>query len=129
MKSENPFSFTAADIILDGNWLDLCQRFMKEMRSSVPVNGYDYCDPNQIDLSPGSLRRLMKSYERFLYMATKYPPSEGYAFVHPTYAVRFDSFSLQQNTGCHLDRYHLALSYARTVEVRSGLHTSGRILD
>ena len=89
MKYENPFSFTAADAILDGNWLDLCQRFMTEMRLKGSNRGYGYHNTNQIDLRPESLRRLMKSYERFLYMATKYPPSEGYAFIHPTYAVSF----------------------------------------
>ena len=85
MKSENPFSFTAADMILDGNWLDLCLRFMTEMFSKVPTHQYGYRDTNQIDLRSGPLRRLMKSYGRFLYMATKYPPSEGYAYFHPTY--------------------------------------------
>jgi hypothetical protein len=93
MKSENPFSFTAADVILDGNWLDLCLRFMIEICSKVPDTRYDDDDIDEIDLRPGPLRRLMKSYERFLYMATKYSPSEGYAFVHPTYAVSFDCCS------------------------------------
>ena len=93
MKNDNPFSFAAADVILDGNWLDLCQRFMQDMRSKVPFDGYHYLEKNEIDLSSGAVRRLMKSYERFLYMATKYSPSDGYAFVHPTYAVSFDCCS------------------------------------
>ena len=130
MTSENPFSFTAADVILDGNWLSLCKRFMTEMRSRIRIRGYNYPDKDQIDLSPGSLRRLIKSYERFLYMATKYPPSEGYAFVHPTYAVRCRRILSQTWNGvvC-LDRYHLAFPYARTVEVRGGLYATGRLPD
>ncbi len=84
---ENPFSFTEADIILDGNWLNLCKHFMKNMMSKIHVQGY-YRDTDGIDLSTSAINRLKKSYERFLYMATKYPPSNGYTFVHPTYAVR-----------------------------------------
>ncbi|CAF4731189.1 unnamed protein product [Rotaria sp. Silwood1] len=83
---ENPFSFTEADIILDGNWLNLCKKFMQEMLSKVPIRDY-YREFNKIDLSTSAIKRLKKSYERFLYMATKYPPSNGYAFVHPTYAI------------------------------------------
>ncbi len=86
-SNENPFSFTEADIILDGNWLDLCKKFMKNMLSQVPIKRY-YRETDEIDLSTSSIERLKKSYERFLYMATKYPPSNGYSFVHPTYAVR-----------------------------------------
>jgi hypothetical protein len=84
---ENPFSFTEADVILDGNWLDLCTKYMKEMKSKVRVDSY-YSNGDHIDLSKASIKRLKKSYERFLYMSTKYPPSNGYSFVHPTYAVR-----------------------------------------
>ncbi|CAF0853872.1 unnamed protein product [Adineta steineri] len=82
---DNSFSFTEADIILDGNWLDLCRKYMKEMLLTVPVqNYYPYDD---IDLSKASIIRLKKSYERFLYMSTKYLPSNGYNFIHPTYAI------------------------------------------
>jgi hypothetical protein len=84
---DNPFSFTEADVILDGNWLDLCKNFMKEMTSKTQIQNC-YRESNEIDLSKPALRRLKKSYERFLYMSTKYPPSNGYGFVHPTYAVR-----------------------------------------
>ena len=83
---DNPFSFSEADIILDGNWLDLCRKFMTKMvlQTIVPR---DYRNLGKIDLRSSALKRLKKSYERFLYMATKYPPSNGYGFVHPTYAV------------------------------------------
>jgi hypothetical protein len=91
---ENPFSFTEADIILDGNWLDLCKKFMKQMISKVPIQGY-YRETDGIDLSTSAIKRVKKSYERFLYMATKYPPSNGYSFIHPTYAV--GRFSMKYN--------------------------------
>jgi hypothetical protein len=83
---DNPFSFTEADVILDGNWLHLCRKFLKEMKRKTPIEGY-YRDYDDIDLRASALERLKKSYERFLYMSTKYPPSNGYGFVHPTYAV------------------------------------------
>ncbi|CAF1009309.1 unnamed protein product [Rotaria sordida] len=83
---ENPFSFTEADIILDGNWLDLCKKFMKSMLSNVPISSY-YRESDEIDIGVSAIKRLKKSYERFLYMATKYPPSNGYTFIHPTYAI------------------------------------------
>jgi hypothetical protein len=85
---ENPFSFTEADIILDGNWLDLCKKFMKDMLAAIPIQSRYYKNSYKIDLSSDALKRLTKSYERFLYMSTKYPPTKGYSFVHPTYAVR-----------------------------------------
>ena len=86
-RDDNPFSFTEADVILDGNWLDLYGKYMQEMMTKVSINNhYGYVD--QINLDTASIKRLKKSYERFLYMTTKYPPSNGYSFVHPTYAVR-----------------------------------------
>jgi len=85
--NENPFSFTEADFILDGNWLDLCNKFMKQMISKIRIEDY-YRESDEIDLSTAAIKRLKKSYERFLYMSKKYPPSNGYTFVHPTYAVR-----------------------------------------
>lgn len=84
---ENPFSFTEADVILDGNWLELCKKFLDDMIEKVPVQGY-YRYSDEIDLSPLVLKRLKKSYERFLYMSAKHPPTNGYSFIHPTYAVR-----------------------------------------
>lgn len=96
---ENPFSFTEADIILDGNWFDLCKKFMKEMVSQVSIQGY-YRDYDRIDLGTSALKRLKKSYERFLYMASKYPPLNGYNFVHPTYAVRQISLNRIKNSIC-----------------------------
>lgn len=83
---ENPFSFAEADVILDGNWIDLCRKFMLNMLGKINIHSF-YRD--DIDLSSSALKRLKKSYERFLYMATKYPPSNGYEFIHPTYAVSF----------------------------------------
>jgi hypothetical protein len=97
---DNPFSFTEADVILDGNWLDLCKKFMKEMKRKTPVQGY-YQDTDNIDLGGSALNRLKKSYERFLYMSTKYSPSNGYGFVHPTYAVmNYFISNLMKNSFC-----------------------------
>lgn len=82
---DNPFSFAEADVILDGNWLELCKRFMSEMRSKVGVTHYG---AGEIDLGKCARERLKKSYERFLYMSALYPPTDGYSYVHPTAAVR-----------------------------------------
>jgi hypothetical protein len=79
---ENPFSFTEADVILDDNWLNLCKKFMHES-----VSKKNYNPPYKIDLGFSPMQPLKKSYERFLYIATKYPPVDGSKFVHPTYAV------------------------------------------
>ena len=84
---DNPFSFTEADVILDGNWLGLCKQFMNEMLSNLPNQGYRRSPSDKIDLGSSALERLKKSYERFLYMSAKYPPTNGYTYVHPTYAV------------------------------------------
>ena len=42
----------------------------------------------RIDLGQGSMKRLKKSYERFLYMAAKYQKK----FLFPTYAVNIRFF-------------------------------------
>ena len=85
---ENPFSFTEADVILDGNWLKLCKNFLCDMMTKVTIRGY-YRESDKINLGSSILKRLKKSYERFLYMSVKYPPTNGYTFIHPTYAVRY----------------------------------------
>ncbi|CAF3765194.1 unnamed protein product [Rotaria sp. Silwood1] len=79
---ENPFSFTESDVILDNNWLDLCKKFMHKS-----VSKKDYNPPYKIDLGFSPLQLLKKSYERFLYIVTQYPPVDGYQFGHPTYAI------------------------------------------
>ena len=84
---ENPFSFTEGDIILDGKWFDMCKQFMSNTIKKVSIQNR-YCDGStQIELGLGALRRLKKSYERFLYMAAKYPLKDGNGFIPPTYAV------------------------------------------
>jgi hypothetical protein len=40
-----------------------------------------------INLDSDALERLKKSYERFLYMAAKYPLKDGNGLVPATYAV------------------------------------------
>ena len=58
---ENPFSFTEADFILDGNWLDLCQKFMKDMIKKIPISGYyREQEGGKIDLTTSSIKRLKK---------------------------------------------------------------------
>ena len=51
-------------------------------------NGHFVYGTIGIDLRSDSLKRLKKSYERFLYMAAKYPLKEGNGFIPPTYAVK-----------------------------------------
>ena len=99
---ENPFSFTEADVILDGNWLNLCKRFMRETKTDVRGRDDSTDESYSIDLGRGASHRLMKSYERFLYMATRYPPTNGYDYIHPTYAVSFLRASLP------VYRFHLS---------------------
>jgi hypothetical protein len=85
---ENPFSFTEGDIILDGKWYDLCKQFMCNAIDKVPIrNDYRFDKTEGIDLGSGALKRLKKSYERFLYMAAKYPLKDGNGFIPPTYAA------------------------------------------
>ncbi len=84
---ENPFSFTESDFILDGKWFDLCKEFMSKAIDKIPHGNNYFYKPSGIDLGSGALKRLKKSYERFLYMAKKYPLKDGNGFIPPTYAV------------------------------------------
>ena len=64
---------------------------MSNVIDKIPIrDDYDYFyKPSRIDLGSGAWKRLKKSYERFLYMAAKYPLNDGNGFVPPTYAVRY----------------------------------------
>ncbi|CAF1026897.1 unnamed protein product [Adineta steineri] len=84
---ENPFSFTESDIILDMNWLDSCKQFMRNALEKISGEAYDLDECFDIDLGEGAMKRLKKSYERFLYMAAKYPLENSNGFVPPTYAI------------------------------------------
>ena len=84
----NPFSFTEGDIILNLKWFDSCKEFMHKAMEKVPLRGRYSYSSNRIDLGSGALKRLKKSYERFLYMAAKYPLKDGNGFIPPTYAVK-----------------------------------------
>ncbi|CAF1191693.1 unnamed protein product [Adineta steineri] len=84
---ENPFSFTEADIILDMSWLDSCKHFMRNALDNTPGEAYDPDECFDIDLEKEAIKRLTKSYERFLYMAAKYPLEKSNGFVPPTYAI------------------------------------------
>jgi hypothetical protein len=89
---ENPFSFTEGDLIMDGKWLDFCKQFMSDALKKAPVNEYYHATSIKFDLGSGSIKRLKKSYERFLYMAAKYPLKDGNGFIPPTYAVQYLTF-------------------------------------
>jgi hypothetical protein len=114
---ENPFSFTEADFILDGKWFELCKQFMSNAIEKVLTETDDFHGRFRIDLGRDALKRLNKSYERFLYMAAKYPIQDGNEFVPPTYAV---NILLLREINCSLlvlDRHHLAFTYARTIKL------------
>jgi hypothetical protein len=83
----NPFSFNESDIITDSNWLITYRTFMFEMQWKIS-NGNDRLlskDNNNLDAS--TIKLLKKSYERFLFIAAKYPPTDRHNFIHQTYAV------------------------------------------
>ncbi|CAF3529452.1 unnamed protein product [Rotaria sp. Silwood1] len=84
---ENPFSFTEGDINLDMKWLDMCKKFMMDALQKMSDGSYYSPLSTGINLGPGAMKRLKKSYERFLYMAVKYPLKDGNGFVPPTYAI------------------------------------------
>lgn len=85
---ENPFSFTEADFILDGKWLSLCQQFLSKTEKKHSVwNRLFHRTTTDIHFDSNTLKRLKKSYERFLFMAAKHPLADGHGFIPPTYAV------------------------------------------
>ncbi len=90
---ENPFSFTEGDFILDGKWLNLCKQFMSDANKKLPIWIRFFNKSAGFDLGSGTLKRLKKSYERFLYMAKKYSLKDGNGFIPPTYAVNFLLFT------------------------------------
>ncbi len=89
---ENPFSFTEGDFILDGKWLDMCKLFMCGTKKN-PIWIRFFNKSKEIDLGSEALKRLKKSYERFLYMAAKYSLKDGNGFIPPTYAVNILLFT------------------------------------
>jgi hypothetical protein len=84
---ENLFSFTEDDIIRDEKSFDLCKQFMFKAIEKLPSWDMFYVRPTEIDLKPKALKLLNKSYERFLYMASKYPGNGGNVLIPPTYPV------------------------------------------
>lgn len=69
---QNPFSFTEDDIILDGIWFDSWKETMSQaIKAASPKGSFHQSIPFYI--YPPTLKRFKKSYERFLYMASKYP--------------------------------------------------------
>ncbi len=53
----------------------------------ISIQGRIFRSLTHIDLGVGALKRLKKSYERFLYMAAKYPLNDENGFIQPTHAV------------------------------------------
>ena len=84
---ENPFSFTEGDLIMDGQWLAFFKQFMANALKEAPVDEYCRMHSDEIDLDDEAMERLKKSYERFLYMATKYSVKDGHPFVPPPFSV------------------------------------------
>ncbi|CAF4835582.1 unnamed protein product [Rotaria sp. Silwood1] len=84
---ENPFSFTEADIILDANWINSCKSFMNHICLQMYMDFWSFNPLKPIDLNSSAMKRLKKSYERFLYITAKYPPTQQYDLIHPTYAI------------------------------------------
>jgi len=84
---ENPFSFTESDIIVDSNWLNSYKSFMFEMRWKISNGDDQFILGNNKNLDSLSLKLLKKSYERFLYIAAKYPSIDRHNSIHQTYAV------------------------------------------
>jgi len=84
---ENPFSFTESDIITDSNWLNAYKTFMFEMRWKISNGNDQYLSNDNNNLDASAIKLLKKSYERFLFIAAKYPPTDKENFLHQTYAV------------------------------------------
>lgn len=84
---ENPFSFTEADIILDGNWINLCKNFMNSIFLNTSTDIWSFDPFRPMNLNSSAMKRLKKSYERFLYITAKYFLNNEYTLIHPTYAV------------------------------------------
>ncbi len=85
---ENPFSFTESDIITDSNWLNSYKTFMFEMRWKISNGNDQFLSEDNNNLDSSTIQLSKKSYERFLYMAAKYPLIDGHNSIKPTYAVR-----------------------------------------
>ncbi|CAF2738746.1 unnamed protein product [Rotaria sp. Silwood2] len=84
---ENPFSFTDADIIIDMNWLDFCKQFMANPKCNSRFFNHNLDQRHKLRFGHDAMKKLEKSYERFLYMAAKYPLKDGNVFISPTYAI------------------------------------------
>ena len=82
---KNPFSFTEIDIITDSNWLKSCKSFMR--KSSLNIKEFYRLSNDITNLTSCQLILLKKSYERFLYLAAKYPPQNQNEPLRATYAV------------------------------------------
>ncbi|CAF2505047.1 unnamed protein product [Rotaria sp. Silwood2] len=112
---ENPFSFVKANIILDSYWFELYRTDMYGV--DLKIMAYD-SQVQQIALR-SAMKRLRKSYERFLYMVAKYLTMNGNNFIHPTYAAGIQILlkRLLLIDFHFTDRHCMTFSYARTIEI------------
>ncbi|CAF3661931.1 unnamed protein product [Adineta steineri] len=84
---KNPFSFTTDDILSDWKWLYLCKQYISRANKlSMGKEGFVHY-PTYISLEPEVLEPLMKSYERFLYIAAKHPMKNKNGVIPPTPAI------------------------------------------
>ncbi|CAF1076920.1 unnamed protein product [Adineta ricciae] len=80
---QNPFSFVEEDIILDRYWFRLYSKDMYEVGMRI-IEYNPVAQPNALHLA---IKRLIKSYERFLYITAKYSSMNEYQSIHPTCAI------------------------------------------
>ncbi len=71
-----------------------------------------------IDLRDGSMERLKRSYEQFSFMAAKYTLKSDKWISTSSICTRI-SIVMQKEFLVFLDRYHLAFTYARIIELYS----------
>jgi hypothetical protein len=90
---ENPFSFTESDLIIDGKWIIFCKKFMSNALKNALHNEDQGATWSEIDLEYEAMQRLKKSYERFLYIASKYPLKDQNSCIRPTYAVKYSTLN------------------------------------
>ncbi|CAF1520752.1 unnamed protein product [Adineta ricciae] len=80
---ENPFSFVETDVILDSYWFKLYCTEIYEVGMKIMINN----SQTQHSALTLAMKRLRKSYERYLYLTSKYLTKNEYNFIHPTYAI------------------------------------------
>ncbi len=65
------YSFSEGDFIFDLKCFNSCKEFMSKATEQVPIGVHYSNSPSRVDLGSEVLRRLKKSYEKFLDLAVK----------------------------------------------------------